>query len=222
MKLHGIRQCFGDRVALDIPEFEFERGRIYAIVGSNGCGKTTLARVVCGLIEPTVGTREPAPGEECGYMPQISYAFYGTVRHNVQLGLPSGARDRVDVDAVMASLGLGALSGAKAKSLSGGETARLALARTLVGDHTVLVLDEPTAAFDVNATLVAEHLIRTYQGNHDACVLLITHSIAQARRVSDRIVFMDGGCIVEEGPTSQTLRAPKTGEFQHFLEIVGA
>lgn len=222
MKLEGIQQRFGSRLALDVADATFERGCTYAIIGSNGSGKTTLARIVCGLLQPSVGRRVLAPDECCAYMPQKSYAFFGTTLHNVQLGFRRGARDDVRAAQVMDALGLTALARTKAKALSGGETARMALARVLVGDATVLVLDEPTAAFDVASTLAAEKLIAAYRDEHHACILLITHSIGQARRTSERLVFLDGGRIVEEGRTAAVLENPQTSELRRFIDIVGA
>ena len=221
MKLCGLQQEFGKRIALDIPAFEFERGRIYAIVGSNGCGKSTLARAVCGIAKPTAGTVERAENETCAYMPQESYAFYGTLRHNIALGMQKAERDSTRINELMDALELTQLARAKAKSLSGGETARMALARVLVGNHGFLVLDEPTAALDVNSTLAAERLIGQYRDQHGVGVLLITHSMSQAQRVCDQVVFMDAGRICEHGPTDQVLRDPQTTELRHFIEVVG-
>lgn len=222
MKLEGIQQRFGSRLALDIDRLDFHRGHVYAIVGSNGCGKTTLARIVCGLQCPTAGVRKVDEGEMCGYMPQKNYAFFGTVKHNIDLGLRAGDHGADREDQVIKALGLSALAHAKAKSLSGGETARMALARILVGDATVLVLDEPTAAFDVASTLAAEQLIAEYRVAHNACILLITHSIGQARRASDSLIFLDEGRVVESGPTARVLDNPRTPEFQRFIDVVGA
>ena len=221
MKLYGIKQCFGARVALDIPQFEFDRGRIYAILGSNGCGKSTLARIISGVMKPSAGTVEHTADETCGYMPQKSYAFYGSVYRNIRMGLSADA-DESRIAALIDRLGLAELANEKAKRLSGGETARMALARTLAGTHSFLVLDEPTAALDVSSTLAAEQLIGEYRSANDAGVLLITHSISQASRVSDHIIFIDEGRICEEGSAKEHLANPATGLFRDFIEVVGA
>ena len=219
MRLEGVKVAYGDKVVLDIDRCRFEKSDICAIIGSNGCGKSTLARVIAGVIQPDSGTVNLEGKREIGYMPQQNYAFYGTTRKNISLGVAGRPGDTDHIDDLMDALGLTGLANAKAKSLSGGELARMALARTLAGYHDVLILDEPTAAFDAVSTLVAEKIIRAYRDERGACVLIITHSISQARRIADHVVFMSDGRICERGETNETLSSPKTAALKSFIEV---
>ena len=85
MRLEGIVKRYGDKTVLTIDALSFESGRIYAIIGANGCGKSTLVRIAAGVLAPDAGSVERA-GEQVGFMPQRSYAFYGTLRRNLMLG----------------------------------------------------------------------------------------------------------------------------------------
>ncbi len=227
MKLTNVQQAYGERIALHIDSLEFKPGTIYAVIGSNGSGKTTLARIVSGTLKPTRGSRIPSPGERIGYMPQANYAFYGSVAKNIQLGLPrqispSSTEGEQRIHLAMESLNLSHSANARAKKLSGGETARMALGRVLVGDYDLLVLDEPTAALDVNSTLTAENLIRLYRDQHGAAIMMITHSISQAQRLADQVLFMESGKIAEYGHPQSILQNPRTTELRQFIEVLGA
>ena len=221
MRIERAVKRYGTKVAIDVADLAFAHGEICAVMGVNGCGKTTLGRIIAGTLTADEGGRILDAGETVGYMPQRSYAFYGTLARNVALGAPERrytdrCRELVD------ELGLSALEQERAKKLSGGETARMALARVLAGTWSLLVLDEPTAALDIPSTLAAERLLRAYRDETGAGILIVTHSVSQARRLSDRILFMDAGRIVEAGPTAETLASPKTPELAQFLAILGA
>ena len=133
-----------------------------------------------------------------------------------------GGSDEHRMEALLKYLSIDALAQAKAKRLSGGETARMVLARLLMGDYTYLLLDEPTAALDVMSTLSAERLIASYRDAFGAGVVIVTHSVKQAERLSDEILFMSGGRIVETGPTRDVIAHPQTKELRRFFEIAGA
>ena len=221
MRIQNIKQIYSGRTVLDIPEFEFEQGLIYAIIGSNGSGKSTLSRILCAIDKPAEGVRICGPDERCGYRPQKSYAFYGSVFSNVKLGLQHNAHDTERVDQAIRAVKLEELRDARAKSLSGGETSRMALARILVGDYSLIAFDEPTASLDVASTILAEELIRTYRDQHYACVVVVTHSMNQARRLSDKVIFLKDGQIVETGNTAEVLDHPQTPELAEFIDIIG-
>ena len=221
MRIETAVKRYGAKTALDVAGIEFPRGQICAVIGVNGCGKTTLARVLAGTIKPDEGGRILDPDETVGYMPQRSYAFYGTLAHNVALGA-KGRRFDERCQELVEELGLSHLEREQAKKLSGGETARMALARVLAGTWTYLVLDEPTAALDIPSTLAAERLMRDYCTEENVGIVVVTHSVSQARRLADRAIFMDGGRIIEEGPAADILSHPTTPELSEFLAVLGA
>ena len=221
MRIERAIKRYGDKTALSVESLSFRRGEICAIMGENGSGKTTLARIVADVLRPDAGGRVLEEGETVGYMPQKSYAFYGTLARNVALGSP-GRRFDDRCRKLVAELGLSSLERASAKTLSGGETARMALARVLAGTWSFLVLDEPTAALDIPSTLAAEQLLKAYRDETGAGMLVVTHSVSQARRLADRIVFLSNGTVVEDGAVEQALSHPSTPEFAQFLAFLGA
>lgn len=222
MRIDGLIVRYGDVTALDIDGLVLERGTSYAVIGANGCGKSTLARCIAGVLEPTAGAVALEADDRVRYMPQRSYAFYGSTRANVLLGADAASGAMGRAEELMDALDLTALAQQKAKRLSGGQTARMALARTLVGPGTWLLLDEPTAALDGESMLKAERLVQEYRESFDAGVVYITHSLKQAARVSDMLVFMEGGRIVEMGRTKQLLDCPRTPSLARFLELFGS
>lgn len=222
MRIDGLIVRYGDVTALDIDGLVLERGTSYAVIGANGCGKSTLARCIAGVLEPAAGAVALEADDRVRYMPQRSYAFYGSTRANVLLGADSASGAMGRAEELMDALDLTALAQQRAKRLSGGQTARMALARTLVGPGTWLLLDEPTAALDGESMLKAERLVQEYRESFDAGVVYITHSLKQAARVSDMLVFMEGGRIVEMGRTKQLLDRPRTPSLARFLELFGS
>lgn len=222
MRIDGLIVRYGDITALDIDGLVLERGTSYAVIGANGCGKSTLARCIAGVLEPTAGAVALEADDRVRYMPQRSYAFYGSTRANVLLGADAASGAMGRAEELMDALDLTVLAQQKAKRLSGGQTARMALARTLVGPGTWLLLDEPTAALDGESMLKAERLVQEYRESFDAGVVYITHSLKQAARVSDMLVFMEGGRIVEMGRTEQLLDRPRTPSLARFLELFGS
>lgn len=216
MKTAAFTKAYNGRVVLNMPETELERGKITSVIGANGSGKSTLARVLAG-IEPADSKVRPLSGLSVGYMPQKSFAFRMSTAKNIALNGKDPERMKLLTD----SLHLHSLSRQRAKKLSGGETAKMALARLLMGQYELLILDEPTAAMDMASSLAAEALLTDYCRENGCAVLLITHSIQQARRIADRVIFLCHGELVEQGNTEEILSEPKCGETRQFLRFYG-
>lgn len=212
MKLPPIRKTYGSRRVLDLPAFELADGAIHAVIGANGSGKSTLARILAGVLRPDAGA-VPWAGR-AGYMPQRSYPFRMSVLHNLQL--TGAGRDRAMEQ--LKTFGLEGMAGQSAKGLSGGETARMALARVLMEDHPLLVLDEPTAAMDVAATLLTEEILLRYQARTGCTLVLVTHSLTQARRLAGQVLFLREGLLAEQGETEQVLFHPRCADTKAFLD----
>ena len=216
MKTTAFTKTYAERVVLSLPELELPRGQITAIIGPNGSGKSTLAKILAG-IEHADDKRPILYNVSVGYLPQKSFPFRMSTEKNI---LQNG-NDHARARALMKELGIDSLAGQSAKKLSGGETARMALCRILMKRYELLILDEPTAAMDMESTLAAEGLIQKYCAETGCAVLLITHSIGQARRLSDRLLFLQGGKLIEQGQTSQLLSVPQCEETKRFLEFYG-
>ena len=215
MKLPAITKTYDRRRVLDLPALELDDGVIHTVIGANGSGKSTLARILAGVLKPD-GGRPPWSGR-AGYMPQRSYPFRMSVVRNLQL--TGAGRERAM--AQLEAFGLADLARQNAKSLSGGETARLALARLLMEDYPLLILDEPTAAMDVAATLLTEELLLAYQARTGCTVVLVTHSLTQARRLAGQVLFLKEGRLVERGDAGELLSHPRCPETRTFLEFYG-
>ena len=216
MKIPAFTKTYCRRTVLELPELELPKGMITAAIGPNGSGKSTMARVLAG-IERDDRKKQLLPNLSVGYMPQKSYAFRMSTEKNILL---NGA-DETQAAQLMKSLQINALAGQSAKKLSGGETAKMALCRILMRSYDLLILDEPTAAMDMESTLTAEKLIRNSCETDNCAVLLITHSIQQARRIADRVIVLHQGRLVETGETEQVLQNPKQEQTQRFLEFYG-
>ncbi len=216
MKISAFSKSYGSRVVLRFPDLELPDGCIIAVIGPNGSGKSTLARVLAGL-ERSDQKRPPLVPLRVGYMPQKSYAFRMSVARNIALNGSDSKRR----ETLLRTLQIDTLAGQSAKRLSGGETARMALARLLMRDYELLILDEPTAAMDVESTLAAEALLSDYCRDTGAGILLVTHSLQQARRTAQHVLFLHQGELREQGVASRLLSSPETEELRRFLEFYG-
>ena len=216
MKTTAFTKTYAERVVLSLPELELPRGEITAIIGPNGSGKSTLAKILAG-IERADEKRPILSGVSVGYLPQKSFPFRMSTEKNILQNGNDPARAR----ALMKELGIDALAGQSAKKLSGGETARMALCRILMKRYELLILDEPTAAMDMESTLAAEGLIRKFCTETGCAVLLITHSISQAWRIADRVIVLHQGRLIEQGESVQVLSKPKQEKTKSFLEFYG-
>lgn len=220
IELRNVTKTYGTRCVLNIPSLTLERGKIYAAVGANGSGKSTLARIIAGALTPDKGS-EVLRGADLrvGYMPQASYPFQLSVLSNVLLTSRDRKADTPRAMALLEELGIAELAKKKASRLSGGETARMALARLLMKENDILVLDEPAAALDIHATQKAEEIIRRYRDEKNCTVFLVTHSLKQAERLADELLFMYEGELAEYGRCADVLAAPKDARTKQFFDF---
>lgn len=217
MRIAAFSKSYHGRCVLELPALELPEGQITALIGANGSGKSTFGRVLSGVEEPD-GRGPVLAGVRVGYLPQKSYAFRMSTEKNILLG----GGDPTRAAELMRALELDALARQSAKKLSGGECAKMALCRMLMGQYGLLILDEPTAAMDMESTLRAEELIRAYCSEKGSAVLLVTHSVSQARRLADRVICFHRGKLAEQGETRAVLEKPQAEETKRFLEFYGA
>ena len=214
MILENLKKSYNGRLVLDVEALNLEDGKIYAVIGANGSGKSTLAKLAAGVLEPD-GGRTEKQYLSIGYMPQKSFAFRMSLRKNMLINGDDAQR----AQELLGALKLGHLSEAKAKRLSGGETARMALARLLMRDYELLVLDEPSSAMDIESTLLAEKLIRDYRDKTGCAVLIVTHSISQAERIADEVLFLSEGRLIERGSPEKLINNPESEITRRFIEF---
>lgn len=216
MKIAAFTKTYGKKTVLRFPTCDLPQGRIVAVIGANGSGKSTLAKVLSG-IEPSDQRVRPLMGVSLGYLPQKSYGFHMSLRANLLLN----GSDKALAARRMDALKIRDLEKARADRLSGGETARMALARLLMGTYDLVILDEPTAAMDRESTLLAEQLVQDYVQETGCTVLLVTHSLQQARRMAQEVLFLYNGALAERGPIARVLHHPEREETRQFLEFYG-
>ena len=216
MKIEAFSKTYEGRQVLDFPGMELQPGKIYAIIGANGSGKSTFAKILAGIL-PADKRGRYTDGCRIGYMPQKNYAFRMTTEANILLG----GKDKVRAKALMDAIQLRHLAHKRADQLSGGETARMALVRLMMGRYDLVILDEPTAAMDMETTLLSEKMIMDYVSETNCALLLVTHSLQQARRVASEILYFHKGKLWEYGSKEQMLDAPKKEETGKFLEFYG-
>ncbi|MBQ9662040.1 MAG: ATP-binding cassette domain-containing protein [Oscillospiraceae bacterium] len=216
MNIAAFSKSYRGRCALRFPDLSVAEGSVTAVIGPNGSGKSTLAKVLAGL-ERADGHISPLPPLQLGYMPQKNYAFRMSLEKNLRLN----GSDPERMQRLLQALQLDSLARQHAGKLSGGETAKMALARLLMRDYALLILDEPTAAMDMESTLAAEKLLLEYREKTGATILLVTHSLQQARRIADEVLFLHRGELCEQGPADRLLTAPQSSELKEFLEFYG-
>ena len=216
MRILPFSKTYDGRTVLDFPGMELRPGTVYAVIGANGSGKSTFAKILAGVLS--------ADSQGCfldaaavGYMPQKNYAFRMSTKANILLN----GRDEARANALMDAIGLRDLENKRADRLSGGETARMALARLMMKGYNAAILDEPTAAMDMETTLLSEKLIVEYVRETGCALILVTHSLQQARRIADEVLYFHKGKLLESGHKEQVLYEPRLPETRQFLEFYG-
>ena len=216
MKISAFSKTYEGRTVLDFPGMEVAPGTITAVIGANGSGKSTFAKILSGVLKPD--RRGPlSDAKTVGFMPQKNYAFRMTTKANILLNGPDEAR----ADRLMEAIQLTELSSKRADKLSGGETARMALVRLMMRAYDLVILDEPTAAMDMETTLLSEKLIVEYVRETGCALILVTHSLQQARRIADEVWYFHKGSLLEAGAKEQVLDTPERAETKQFLEFYG-
>jgi ABC-type multidrug transport system ATPase subunit len=216
MRVRPFSKTYEGRTVLDFPGMELQPGKIYAIIGANGSGKSTFAKVLSGIL-PADHKGKYLDGGTIGYMPQKNYAFRMTTRANILLN----GREEARAERLMDAIQIRHLENKRADKLSGGETARMALVRLMMKHYDLVLLDEPTAAMDMETTLLSEKLIVEYVRETGCALILVTHSLQQARRIADEVWYFHKGNLQESGPKERVLFEPAMAETKQFLEFYG-
>jgi len=214
---HLGRTVAGRAIVQDI-SVEVRRGELLAILGPSGAGKSSFLRLLNRLDEPTGGTfavdgrdyREIAPRElrrRIGMVMQTAFLFPGTVEANIRFGPRQRGELLTDdaVDLLLQQVGLPGFASRTVENLSGGEAQRVAFARALANSPSVLLLDEPTSALDDIATHGIELLIRDVVRARGLTCLIVTHDMAEAARLAQRVLLLEGGRMKRIGALREVL-----------------
>jgi sulfonate transport system ATP-binding protein len=188
-----VDRRFGDRVVLDDLSLTIGESEFVVLLGPSGCGKSTLLRLLGGLDLPDAGIVSVPKARAIVFQNDRLLPWQRVLR-NVTIGLyESGADERAL--AVLDEVGLKDRARAWPRTLSGGEAQRVSLARALVADPDLVLLDEPFAALDAITRLRMHDLVRELRHRHNAAMLLVTHDVDEAIALADRILVMSDGRI---------------------------
>ncbi|MFZ3084927.1 amino acid ABC transporter ATP-binding protein [Rhodoferax ferrireducens] len=238
ISIRNIRKSFGSNLVLDDISLDVSQGEVVCVIGASGSGKSTLLRCVNGLETydagditvdgqrvDHVGRQMVAIREKVAMVFQRFNLFpHRTALENVMEGpiyVKRESRDSAmrNARALLAQVGLAGKEDAYPANLSGGQQQRVAIARALAMQPRAILFDEPTSALDPE--LVGEVLsVMRALANQGMTMMVVTHEMGFAREVADRVIFIDRGHIVEQGPARAVLAAPQHERTQDFLRRV--
>ncbi|MDR1233065.1 MAG: amino acid ABC transporter ATP-binding protein [Puniceicoccales bacterium] len=227
LEVENLHCTLGTNEVLNGISFTVAGGEIVTVIGRSGAGKTTLLRVLCDLENISRGrvcvNGKKACHGDYGLVQQGCCLFeHMTVLKNVSYALQvvkkfSTKKAKAIALDMLTQFGLKDKVAAYPSSLSGGQKQRVAIARTLVMDPKVLLFDEPTSALDPEMTNDVVTMIKNI-ASRGIAVLIVTHDLAMSRRISDRILFLECGKIVENRPTEEFFLSPLSKEVKNFLK----
>ena len=237
LEIRHLEKSFGDHAVLRDISFSVSRGDVICIIGSSGSGKSTLLRCINFLEEPSGGQilyhgRDAGSGwKRTLYNSKVGMVFQSfnlfgnmNVLENCVLGqmqvlkVPRGQAEKRALS-YLEKVGMSAYRLARPAQLSGGQKQRVAIARALCMEPEVLLFDEPTSALDPE--MVGEVLnVMQALAQSGMTMLIVTHEMSFARDVATRVLFMDGGLIVEDAPPGRLFTAPAQARTQEFLRRV--
>lgn len=227
IEFEDLQKIYDERVVLDVAKGELLHGSSTAVIGPNGAGKSTLLNVLAGILPADKGRikyggSDIFPQRDISMVFQEPYMIFTTVEKNIAYPLKIRGTDKHEIEnrvqELTEELGLEKLRKQKAWQLSGGEKQKVALARALSFRPKVLFLDEPTANIDPHTTAEIERILTTIKDKEDITVVVVTHNLAQAGRISDRIIVMNEGKIIDSGCSFEILNDPVNEQTRRFLK----
>ena len=235
LKIDHLHKNYDELTVLKDINLTVNKGEVVVIVGPSGCGKSTLLRCINGLEDIQDGkvileseTINPLPGKNTSYRQKIGMVFqsydlfpHKTILGNVMLAplkVQKRNKDEVrrEAEQLLEKVGLSAKKDNYPRQLSGGQKQRVAIVRALIMHPEILLFDEVTAALDPEMVREVLDVILDL-AKQGRTMLIVTHEMAFARAIADRIVFMDGGSVIEESDPERFFTAPKTERAARFL-----
>lgn len=240
LEIKNLQKSYHNDIVLDDVNINIDSGEIVVIMGPSGCGKSTFIRCINRLVEPDGGEiffrdlaiHDLSQQEMEAVRQDIGFVFQHfnlirrlTVKQNVALGLVKKGyqigKAYQKAYQALADVNIDDLADVKIGKLSGGEKQRVGIARALVLQPDLILLDEPTASLDpilVRDVLdILENIVREHG---ETSMVIVTHEVAFARRVADRIYFMDQGCFIESGPPDRVFSQPESWIGKKYKKII--
>jgi tungstate transport system ATP-binding protein len=233
-RVSELYKKYGDKTVLNINQLDINRSEITAIIGPSGAGKSTLMQIL-NFIEPPTEGRISFDGKDFSLLNSLKIetrremvmvfqkpaVFNSSVFDNIAYGLSlrklSKNIIKQRIDEIVDVIGLKDKLNQNAKTLSGGEAQRVAVARAIVLKPKVLLLDEPTANLDPANITVIENLIKHANSNYKTTIVIVTHNMNQAKRLAHQVVFMLNGNVVECGEAGVIFSEPVNNLTRAFI-----
>ncbi|MGO1658857.1 MAG: amino acid ABC transporter ATP-binding protein [Marinobacter sp.] len=241
IKLASLSKHFGGTVVLDGVDLTIEKGEIVVIIGPSGTGKSTLLRCINFLEQPTSGTmtvggltldvNRATRKDILAVRQQTAFVFQNYALFANKTGLQNIAERLLVVDKwpkekayqrareILDQIGLADKADAYPASMSGGQQQRIGIGRAMAANAEAILFDEPTSSLDPEWVEEVLGLMKKLASERQT-MIVVTHEMAFARDVADRVIFIDGGRIVEQGPPSQIFHSPKDPRTKDFLKKI--
>src|SRR5271168_3849257 len=226
IETHGLTKRFGERTALDGIDLEVPRGCAFGFLGPNGAGKTTIIRTLLGLTHASAGTMRllghPVPAERAQALQRVGaiveeprFHMHLTGRENLRIvAAVRGPETYARIEPALARVGLADRAGQKVKSYSMGMRQRLGVARCLLADPLLLILDEPTNGLDPGGIQEFREMIRAMVEQEGRTVFISSHLLDEVEKTCDAAAIVDRGKIITQGTIAELASA---GEARHEL-----
>jgi tungstate transport system ATP-binding protein len=227
--MNAVKEYNGSKV-LDVENIKFEKGHIYAILGLNGSGKSTLLHCIAGVCNLTKGQityngkNFISEKNNISFMMQYPFLFNCSAKENIIMGLKFRKVCKKNIELKFKDyakcLDIDEIINKNGKKLSGGESSKVAMLRTVIQETEVVILDEPTASMDIESTIKAENLIKNIMDDKKI-IIIVTHDLYQAERISDYVIFMDKGKVIEMGEGDNIFNNPTNPKLRLILNKKG-
>jgi ABC-2 type transport system ATP-binding protein len=233
VEVHALRKVYRDIIAVDGISFALEAGSVTALLGGNGAGKTTTIAMLMGLVVPTSGEARVFGADMTRHRhqvlhrinfesPYVDVPMRLTVRQNLEVfARLYGVRDiKARIAEIADEFKLTELLDRSYGKLSAGQKTRVSLAKSLLNEPELLMLDEPTASLDPDTADWARSKLDTYRRQHAATIVLASHNMAEVERLADRVIMLEKGRIIaDETPTELIKRFGRSNLEEVFLAI---
>jgi len=223
MKIFKLKKDF-EKFSLNIDSLTVPEGSIYGIIGSNGCGKTTVMKLMAGILPPDSGLidHEGLTAREITMIFRKPYLMHESVLKNIlyPLKIRKLKPDMQYIEHLLELSGLKELRDEYALTLSGGEQQKLSLIRAVVFSPKLIFIDEGFSNMDIESVTVFENLILEMQKREKITWVITSHQLSVIKRLCDRVFFMHNGEIKAQGTTDEILQSPELPELKQYLQHV--